>query len=551
MAGAVREVNIIGAGLSGLSAALTLARAGVHANLVSMMPSERAQSVLAEGGTNAVLDTMGDGDTVDDHVADTMRGGCFLADEEAVRELCEEAPRIIRELEEAGVPFHRNKDGTIAARYFGGQKKRRTLFVGAFTGKMLMSALISEVRKYEDEGLVRRFDHHAFVRLYLTDDGVSCRGVRVRDMRTKEMLTLEGPVILCSGGINGMFPGHTTGTVQNNGDVTATVFAQGVAMSNLEMIQFHPTTVPVPGKRMLVTEAARGEGGRLYVIDKHTRARFYFMEERYPEAGNLMPRDVVSRESERVRRDTAYENEIFLDMTAVPSSVWQERLKELREEMLRYLSIDPAKEPVPVTPGIHYFMGGIDVDKEHRTNLSGLYAAGECCSQYHGANRLGGNSTMGAMRGGRAAARCAMADAGKADTVPAGANTPDAVTADGTPAESFASDDTPVLSCTPTAFDYRLGDILYEGLGIVRNEEGLKRAMEQVCALEQEGAGSKEDDAFCAHRKNRILLAKAMIESALERKESRGAHYREDYPETKDACAHPIRKCGSVRGTNA
>ena len=519
-------ILIIGAGLAGLSAALTIARTKRRCRLISVAPPERAQSVLAEGGTNAVLDTMGDHDTVEEHIADTMRGGCFLADEKAVRRLCETAPHIIRDLEALGVPFNRNADGTIAQRYFGGQKKRRTAFAGAMTGKMLMSALIDAVRKYEADDLVERYDHHAFCGLLHTErtpdeeqaaQGTS--GVYVQDLYTEEMLSFEGPVILCSGGLNGLFPGHTTGTAYNTGEVTAIAFTQGIRLANLEMIQYHPTTVAIPGKRLLVTEAARGEGGRLFVEKKGAggeiltapEGRYYFMEERYPALGNLMPRDVVSREIDSILADDHYGGRVFLDMTGIPADVWDERLAELREEILHYLGPDPAKVPVPVAPGIHYFMGGIDADAEHRTSLAGVYAAGECCALYHGANRLGGNSTMGAMAGGRVAAESAMRYG--------------CDIRDGRPG-ALAIDPLRQAANRLPEPDEELGDILREGLGIVRNEASLQRALRRVTELERTRGNSTP----------RILLAKAMLKSAMQRKESRGAHYRGEYPETLDAC---------------
>lgn len=504
------SVNIVGAGLAGLSAAITLAEAGVKSRLISRAPSERAQSVLAEGGINAVLDHYGEADTIEDHLADTVKGGVFLADRKAVSGLVSEAPDIIAYLSSLGVPFNVKEDGRIAQRYFGGQKKRRTAYVGSFTGKMLMSALIDEARKYEVAGLIERFDHHVFVRLMTSGDRV-CTGLRVQDLQTGNAGSFDGPVLLASGGLNGMFPGKTTGTAYNTGDVTACVFAQGVALSDPEMIQYHPTTIAIPGKRMLITEAARGEGGRLYI---HTagaaRERYYFMEDRYPELGNLMPRDVVSREIHKVLHDHAFEDQVYLDMTTLPEDVWNHRLNELREEIIHYLAIDPKTAPVPVSPGIHYFMGGIDVDRFHRTNLRNLYAAGECCSLYHGANRLGGNSTMGAIYGGRVAARTLIHDMPEYVQMPASA-------------ENTRQDDAVFTEASP-AFCERVGDILFEGLGIVRDEAGLRAALGQIQSIKAENACEQ----------NRLLLAQAMLEGALLRKESRGAHFRSDFPETGD-----------------
>jgi len=269
------RILIVGAGLAGLSAAISLAEQGRKSCLISLQPSERAQSVLAEGGINGALDLMGEQDSPLEHFRDTMRGGCDLADPDAVAAMTEAAPEIIRSLEALGVPFNREK-GRIIQRNFGGQKKKRTAFAKSSTGKILMSALIDAARRYEAAGFIRRYPH-----LQLTDllvEEAVCRGLRIQDSYTGQVLELSGPVLLCTGGLNGLFPGMTTGTTANTGDASAIAFLKGAAMGNLEFIQYHPTTVQIAGKRLLVSEAARGEGGRVYVNQDSRRC--YFMEER-------------------------------------------------------------------------------------------------------------------------------------------------------------------------------------------------------------------------------------------------------------------------------
>ncbi|MBQ7371633.1 MAG: FAD-binding protein, partial [Blautia sp.] len=283
----MRQVNIIGAGLAGLSAAVTLAKQNITCHLVSLQPSERAQSILAAGGINAVLDTMGEHDTVDEHFQDTVRGGVDLADPNAILGMVKCAPEIVRELYRLGVPLQA-ENGTLIQRNFGGQKKKRTAYAKSSTGKMLMSALIDEARRLEAKGLILQYPHHEFLDL-MTEQG-RCIGCLIRDSYTGECLRFAGPVLLASGGINGIFGPYTTGTTQNTGDVTAVAFSHGVQMGNLEFVQCHPTTIAIPGKRMLISEAARGEGGRLFV--RRGGKPWYFMEEKYPELGNLMPRDV-------------------------------------------------------------------------------------------------------------------------------------------------------------------------------------------------------------------------------------------------------------------
>ena len=509
------RVNIVGAGLSGLSAAIHLAKAGIPCNLISALPSERAQSVLAEGGINAALDTMGEHDTPAEHFADTMKGGEDLADPNAVAGLTEHAPEIVRWMFSLGTPFQMEEERLIL-RNFGGQKKKRTAYSKSSTGKVLMTALIDEARRWEDAGLIHRFSHHLTEDLTIEGEGEDrcCSGLVIRDTYTSRLLNCPGPVILCSGGMNGIFPGLTTGTVPNTGNLTALVFAKGVEFGNLEFIQYHPTTVGIPGKRMLISEAARGEGGRLFIL--RDGKPWYFMEEKYPELGNLMPRDVVSREMFFVSHRPDCDPQVYLDLTGLPAATWEKKLSDMREEILHYLSIDPVTAPVPVSPGIHFFMGGVLVDAAHRSSLPGLYAAGECACQYHGANRLGGNSMLGALYGGKVAAESVT------------------LTCKG---ESLHSDEPVDLGLAPTQWREermvapvqveRLCSVLWEGLGIAREETVLSSAAK---GLEELLAGD-----LTPWERNRALLGKAIVSSALARQESRGAHYRTDFPQRDDA----------------
>ena len=498
------RINIIGAGLAGLSAAITLAENGVKSNLISSMQSERAQSVMAEGGINACLNTMDEDDAVENHIEDTIRGGVNLADKIAVRGLCENAPKIVKNFYNLGVPFQTNENG-IVQRNFGGQKKKRTAFVKSSTGKMLMTALIDAARRYEAEGIIKRYPHHVLQALHIQDD--KCKGATVSDTHTGESISFFGSVILASGGMNGLFDGLTTGTTQNTADVTAMCLENGVELANLEFIQYHPTTIAIPGKRLLISEAARGEGGRLFV--NRNGKPWYFMEEKYPELKNLMPRDVVSAEIVEVTSMHECEDQVYLDMTGIDKKVWKTRLSDLREQVLHYLALDPMKKPIPVSPGIHYFMGGIWVDSEHHTSAENLYAAGECACQYHGANRLGGNSLLGAVYGGKVAALTAMKENGKQEV----------------PAELKRVQ--PYSEVTPL-FRNSVSQILGSHLRILRSEDDLNKALDELDLLKNKAANPAEI---------RLLgLAKATVNCALFRKESRGAHRRTDYPETNPDC---------------
>ena len=504
----MEEIIIIGAGVAGLSAALELAKSGVKSVLVADMPSERAQSVMAEGGINAAFPS--DVDSPALHAEETLRAGRNLADPEAVRNLAENAPTIIEELFATGMSFTLNAEGHPDVRAFGGQSVKRTHYAAANTGKQLMHTLIAQVRRYEAEGLVRRLTGWLFSSMLRKEDTVC--GCVLTHASTGESAVLHGKVIIASGGLNGMF-GNATGSVRNTGSVTASLFADGAPVANGEFIQYHPTTVRLHGKNMLITEAVRGEGGRLFT--QQAGKPFYFMEEKYPELGNLMPRDVIAREEWALMQQG---QKIFLDMRHLDKSIQQTKLRGVVEDCRQFLSLDPTKEPIPVMPGIHYFMGGIRVDRQHRTTCKGLYAAGECACQYHGANRLGGNSLLGALYGGKIAAQAAMAD----DITLSDAAEPPTKKSAGKAAEGSYVDGVQTLR-----------KILQNGLGIVRDAETIQTALSELAELRERVSGSYDPTASAYENEslqNSCLLGQALLMSADARKESRGAHTRSDFP---------------------
>ena len=510
------KVNILGAGLAGLSCAYECAQHNIACRLISIQASERAQSVMAEGGINGACNTMGEEDCPQNHIRDTLKAGCHIADAEAVAGMCTEAPELIEWLAGLGVPFNRNQDGTLSLRNFGGQKKKRTAYAQSSTGKQIMSTLIDAVRRYESNGLVERFCHHAFAGLILEEH--ICKGICLQDDYTGEMLAFAGPVVLCAGGLGGLFAGKTTGTTANDASVQSICYLQGVEMGNLEMIQYHPTTITLPGKRGLVSEAARGEGGRLFI--PKNGENYYFMEEGF-ELGNLAPRDVISREIYFLlhSQEPGLEKQVYLDLRNLPGDVWKKKLSDLRAELIHYLNTDPKKTPIPVEPGIHYFMGGIHVNRNHETNIPGLYAAGECCDQYHGANRLGGNSLLGALYGGRRAGRQVSA---QYDVLFAKAE-------DWEINRSAVSAFGRRHSISPS-LQQKIGEILYSALGIARNEEDLTTGIKTLEKLQGDFDIQPKTPEY-----GYITLGLAMLESACYRRESRGAHYRSDYPALDEA----------------
>lgn len=504
-----KTIVILGAGLAGLSAALQAVKNECEVKLISSMPSERAQSVMAEGGINAALDTKGENDSPLQHYLDTVKAGCNLANPNAVWNMTQAAPKLIQDLYKMGVQFNVTEDGELDLRPFGGQKKRRTAFAKSDTGKQLMTALIDEVRKWEAKGKIERFNHHDFVTLLKKEN--TCYGCVVWDRYTREEQNIAGnAVIIATGGMHGLFS-NTTGSLANTGEAVAELFRLGVPMANLEMIQYHPTTVEIGGKRMLISEAARGEGGRLFSYKEDSKKRWYFMEEKYPELGNLMPRDITAREIWKVGQN----NKVYLDMTEISEEEIEKKLAGLREDCLIYLHKDICKEPIEVSPGIHYFMGGIYVDEKHRTGIKNLYAAGECCAQYHGANRLGGNSLLGAIYGGQVAVQTAVDEISNRDEKE-------------NVLENFGYENREgilqkaSMKASPQAMTQAaLKEIMQQAMAVVRKESTLKEAEKKLYKME--GC----DEGF-------LLLSQAMLESALARQESRGAHWREDYPKQRD-----------------
>ena len=514
----MKKVLIVGSGLSGLSCALALAESGIASVLVSPYPSERAQSVMAAGGINASL---GESDSPRQHAEDTLISGGNVAGEEAVNALCSAATDIVRWLESLGVVFTRKENGDVALRAFGGQSRNRTAYAGASTGKQIMTALIREVRRFEADGTVNRLlgrqFHSAFIR-----DG-KCYGALLYNETTRAVETVfADAVVMATGGQNLLF-GKTTGSTLCNGYAVGKLYEQGARLKNLEFIQYHPTTVETPQKRMLISEAARGEGGRLYYLENGKRV--YFMEDLYGERGNLMPRDIVSK--------CIYDapSQVYLDIAFLGKNVIHSRLSEVADVCRKYAGIDVTKESIPVYPSVHFFMGGLAVDRNHKTSVDGLYAVGECASRYHGANRLGGNSLLAAIYSGKVAAT-AIKSAPDVDDVP------DFTSYIREQEEKLAGRLASESRFSAVYIRYEIAKIMNECLGITRSEEKLTEGIESIdyfLSISDSLAYDPDVSLFVAYSiRPMLLLARAILTSADARKETRGAHIRSDYPQRKD-----------------
>ena len=513
------NINIVGCGLAGLSAAIKASELGASVSLISPNYSETSQSVMAMGGINAALNTKGENDSIEHHYDDTINGGCEINNPKAVFRLTSDAPEIIRWLEKLGVSFTRDDEGKVDLRYFGGQKYARTAYAGARTGKQLVTTLTSHCRKKEAQGKVKRYVGWRFLSLIIKDN--QCLGLIVINENTSEIRAFEGNVILASGGLNKLF-GKTSGSVLNDGYATSKAFMQGVTLANLEMIQFHPTTIKTTNKIMLITEAARGEGGKLFV--NRDGKPWYFMKEWYPEFGELMPRDVVSRGI--YKASNAGADEVYLDITHLDENTIKVKLDEVYDVCMKYLNLNPIHEPIPIFPGVHYFMGGIKTDENHKTNVEGLFAAGECSCQYHGANRLGGNSLLGAIHGGCIAAQNAFVT----DIISDESFIQRSLENEW---KSFDSWENGNEKNIVDAED-ELSDIMNGSMGMYRNFDDLNNALQKLNDLRDMKIDSAGNYYDYVKINALFVLASACIAAAIERKESRGAHQRSDYPETDE-----------------
>ena len=408
------RIAVIGGGISGLMATLKICEAGGEVDLFSYCPPKRSHSLCAQGGMNACMDTKGEGDTTYTHFDDTVYGGDFLADQVAVKGMCEAAPGIVEMFDRMGVPFTRTAEGVLDLRNFGGQKKKRTVFAGSTTGQQLLYALDEQVRKWETKGKVHPYIFWEFIKIIKNKNGV-CRGMVAQNMNSMEIKAFrEDCVILATGGPGQIF-GLCTASTICNGSAVGAVYQQGARIGNPEFIQIHPTAIPGTDKNRLMSEACRGEGGRIWVYKDGKP--WYFLEEKYPDYGNLVPRDIASREIYDVCVNQGLgvdgENKVYLDLSHIPADYLEKKLGGILEMYSEFMGQDPRKVPMLIYPSVHYSMGGIWVDREHNTNIPGLMASGECDYQYHGANRLGANSLLSAAYSGTVVGPVSMAWAGK------------------------------------------------------------------------------------------------------------------------------------------
>ncbi len=553
MAAATPRIIVVGGGLAGLSSVIKIAEAGGTVDLFSIVPVKRSHSVCAQGGINAAKNLKGEGDDVYKHFDDTVYGGDFLANQTPVRNMTAQGPAIVDLLDRMGVPFNRTPEGLLDFRRFGGTLYSRTAFAGATTGQQLLYALDEQVRRYESEGKVTKYEGWEFLSAVLDSKG-ACRGISALDLRTMEARTFPADaIIVCTGGIGAIF-GKSTNSVVCTGSAQSALYQQGAFYANGEFIQVHPTAIPGEDKLRLMSESARGEGGRVWVPrDKNDKRvaksipegeRWYFLEEWYPKYGNLVPRDVATRAIHKV----VYQHEmgidgqpmVYLDLTHIDRATLNRKLEGILEIYEKFVGDDPRDVPMKIFPGMHYTMGGLWVDFDQMTNIPGVFAAGEADYSIHGANRLGANSLLSCIYGGFVAGPNALAYAkGLAPQEGDG----------GHAAELTRQKDlnSQLLNSTGNENPFKLwrelGDTMTRNATIIRYNSGLAETDAKIVELmdryrhinlSDKSRWANTSFAFSRQLHNMLELSRVVVQGAACRDESRGAHYKPDFPERND-----------------
>lgn len=539
-----RRIIVVGGGLAGLMSTIKAAEAGVHVDLFSLVPVKRSHSVCAQGGINGAVNTKGEGDSPWIHFDDTVYGGDFLANQPPAKAMTEAAPGIIHLFDRMGVMFSRTPEGLLDFRRFGGTEHHRTAFSGATTGQQLLYAADEQVRRHEVAGLVTKYEHFEFLSVVLDDDG-SARGIVVQDLRSMEIHTFIGDAVIMATGGLGMIFGKSTNSVINTGYAASKIYRQGATYGNPEFIQIHPTAIPGDDKNRLMSESARGEGGRVWTYKDGKP--WYFLEEKFPAYGNLVPRDIATREIFHVCVDLGLgidgENKVYLDLSHKDPHELDVKLGGIMEIYEKFVGDDPRKVPMKIFPGVHYSMGGIYVNYDHMTEIPGLFAAGEVDYMYHGANRLGANSLLSAIYSGMVAGPKAVeyikglkksaADVDKkyfdAQRKEEEQNYNNILKLDGHE--------------NPYKLHQELGNLMTEYVTVVRENKNLKKADEMIQELMERykkinisdaAKWSNQATTFTRQLEGMFVMARAITLGALNRNESRGAHYKPEFPNRDD-----------------
>lgn len=566
----MQEAIVVGGGLAGLSAAMKLAEKGCKVKIVCLTKCRRSHSVCAQGGINAAMNLMGERDSPLIHAYDTMKGGDFLADQPAIVEMCLTAPRIIHMLDRMGCTFNRSPEGNLDFRRFGGTLYNRTAFSGASTGQQLMYTLDEQVRRYETQGLVEKYENHEFLRI-VKDASGRVRGIVMMDLFNLKLEVLKADaVVIATGGCGVLFKRSTNSTFCT-GAANARLFMQGMEYANGEFIQIHPTAIPGIDKLRLMSESARGEGGRVWVVGDasktittpdgrtipcgETGKPWYFLEELYPAFGNLVPRDIGAREILRVCEmglGVDGENMVYLDVTEL-SDEKKHKLGAILEIYEKFTGDDPRKVPMKIFPAVHYTMGGAwvdwpaadDPDRMERyrqmTNIPGLFNIGESDFSFHGANRLGANALLSCIFSGLVAGQEVPRYLKNFEEKEA----PEGLFSAALEIEKKHQQELLSRKGPENVFKLadELGEMLIKNATVKRNNKDLEKTLAAIktireryknISLADTGRFANQTYIFANQFGPMLELALIIVKGALLRDEFRGAHYKEGFDERDD-----------------
>ncbi|MDP6744329.1 MAG: succinate dehydrogenase flavoprotein subunit [SAR324 cluster bacterium] len=560
-----QRVIVIGGGLAGLAATMKMAELGMTVLVVSFLPVKRSHSVCAQGGINGAVNIKGEGDSPDIHFYDTVKGGDFLAHQPLCKDMCHHAPYVINLMDRLGVTFNRTPEGNLDFRRFGGTLYHRTAFAGATTGQQLLYALDEQVRHYEVQGLVEKMEAHEYLGAVLNDDG-RCVGAVIHNLRSGEIKAEKGDAVILATGGPGLVYGRSTNSMVCTGTAVTSAYLQGAKYGNGEFIQIHPSAIPGRDKLRLMSESARGEGGRVWVPKKAGDSRkpkeipeaerFYFLEERYPLFGNLVPRDVGAREIYDIcvndKLGVNGEMKVYLDLTHHTREFLDHRLGGILEIYEKFTGVDPREEPMEIFPAVHYSMGGIWTDytrtdeglidhqspQNQMTSITGLYAAGEADYQYHGGNRLGANSLLSCIYTGLMMSPGVL---NYVKNVPQAAeDVPETVYTASVKKwqESYTNINSMNGNENPYALHREMAEEMISNVLIVRENQKLKSTLDKINEFESRWKNVKCVDttdwsnpvpSFINQLWNMIQLSKIITKGALLRDEFRGSHYKPEF----------------------
>ncbi|HZN36657.1 MAG TPA: succinate dehydrogenase flavoprotein subunit [Pirellulaceae bacterium] len=560
-----QRVLMVGGGLAGLAAAMKLAELGIDVDLMSLVPVKRSHSVCAQGGINSVNDlTRQQGDDEWLHFDDTVYGGDFLQHQPPVKEMAYWGPRIIDLMDRLGVTFNRTPEGYLDRRRFGGTLFKRTAFAGATTGQQLLYALDEQVRRWETEGKIRKFEFWDFLGPIIDDGGV-CRGAVAQDLVSMEIRSFPADAVIVGSGGPGLIYGRSTMSMACTGSAASRCFQVGAKYANGEFIQVHPTAIPGADKLRLMSESARGEGGRVWVPRKPQdprdpltipeKERFYFLEERYPKYKNLVPRDIATREifDICVNEGLSVEKDrqcVYLDLTHIPRAELNRKLGGILEIYEKFQGVDPRSTPMKIFPAVHYSMGGLWVDykkgteggltigspQNQVTNIPNLYAIGECDYQFHGANRLGANSLLSCIFSGLIVAP--GIEALLKGQKQAASELPSSLFEQARKQHQSRHDALLKRSGggeNPYLIHQELGDVMTKVATVVRRNDQLDSGIAKVhelydrarkCSLSDSGNWTNQNVVFTKSLLDMFPLALTILKGARVRDECRGAHYK-------------------------